>query len=83
MESQVSQVHGCTREIQLKASYSDGTAHVIFEPLEFIAKLAALVPKPRVNMTRFHKVFAPNSQHRRHVALARRGKGKLSITIGG
>jgi len=29
-----------------------------------IARLAALVPKPRVNLTRFHGVFAPNSQHR-------------------
>ena len=31
-----------------------GTTHVIFEPLDFIARLAALVPKPRVNLTRFH-----------------------------
>ena len=31
------------------------------EPLDFIARLAALVPKPRVNLTRFHNVFAPNS----------------------
>jgi hypothetical protein len=34
--------------------YNDGTTHVIFEPLDFIAKLAALAPKPRVNLTRFH-----------------------------
>ena len=26
--------------------------------------LAALVPKPRVNLTRFHGVLAPNSKHR-------------------
>jgi hypothetical protein len=32
-------------------------------PLDFIARLAALVPKPRVNLTRFHGVFAPNSKH--------------------
>ncbi|KDH37112.1 conjugal transfer protein TraG, partial [Klebsiella pneumoniae] len=31
-------------------------------PLDFIARLAALVPKPRVNLTRFHGVFAPNSR---------------------
>ena len=31
-----------------------GTTHVIFEPLDFIARLAALVPKPCVNLTRFH-----------------------------
>jgi hypothetical protein len=43
---------------QLKMPYSDGTTHVIFEPLDFIAKMAALVPKPRVNLTRFHGVFA-------------------------
>ena len=45
---------------QLKTPYRDGTTHVIFEPLDFIARLAALVPKPRVNLTRFHGVFAPN-----------------------
>ena len=38
---------------QLKTPYRDGTTHVIFEPLDFIARLAALVPKPRVNLTRF------------------------------
>ena len=49
--------------------------HVIFEPVDFIAKLAALVPKPRVNLTRFHGVFAPNSKHRARVTPAKRGKG--------
>ena len=37
---------------QLKTPYRDGTTHFIFEPLDFIAKLAALVLKPRVNLTR-------------------------------
>ncbi len=61
---------------QLKTPYSDGTTHVIFEPLDFIAKLAALVPKPRVNLTRFHGIFAPNSKHRVDVTPAKRGKGR-------
>jgi hypothetical protein len=52
---------------QLKTPYRDGTTHVIFEPLDFIARLAALVPKPRVNLTRFHGVFAPNSSLRARV----------------
>jgi hypothetical protein len=60
---------------KLKTPYSDGTTHVIFEPLDFISKLASLVPKPRVNLTRFHGVFAPNSKHRILVTPARRGKG--------
>jgi hypothetical protein len=60
---------------QLKTPYRDGTTYVIFEPLDFIARLAALVPKPRVNLTRFHGVFAPNSKHRALVTPAKRGKG--------
>jgi ferredoxin-like protein FixX len=40
--------------------------------------LAALVPKPRVNLTRFHGVFAPNSKHRALVTPAKRGKGNKS-----
>ena len=39
---------------QLKTPYRDGTIHVIFEPIDFIARLPVLVPKPRVNLTRFH-----------------------------
>jgi hypothetical protein len=40
-----------------------------------IARLAALVPKPRVNLTRFHGVFAPNSKYRARVTPAKRGRG--------
>ena len=61
---------------ELKTPYRNGTTHVIFEPVDFIARLAALVPKPRVNLTRFHGVFAPNSKHRIHVTPAKRGKGR-------
>jgi hypothetical protein len=61
---------------KLKTPYSDGTTHVIFEPLDFIAKLASLVPKPKVNLTRFHGVFAPNSKHRTLITPARRGKDR-------
>ncbi|WP_197481232.1 transposase, partial [Oleiphilus sp. HI0086] len=59
---------------ELKTPYRNGTTHVIFEPMDFMAKLAALVPKPRVNLTRFHGVFAPNSKHRVQVTPAKRGK---------
>jgi hypothetical protein len=68
---------------QLKTPYRDGTTHVIFEPLDFIARLAALVPKPRVNLTRFHGVFAPNSSLRSKVTpggRARRRRGDTPKT---
>ena len=61
---------------QLKTPYRDGTTHVIFEPLDFISKLVALVPKPRTNLTRYHGVFAPNSRLRVRVTPAKRGRGR-------
>lgn len=34
----------------LNTPHGGGTTHVIFEPDDFIVRLAALVPKPRVNL---------------------------------
>ncbi len=53
----------------------NGTTQVIVEPLDFLARLAAMVPKPRVNLTRCHGVFAPNSRHRATITPSGRGKG--------
>ncbi len=61
---------------ELKTPYRDGTTHVFFDPLDFMARLAALVPKPRVNLTRFHGIFAPNSKPRALITPAKRGKGR-------
>lgn len=47
-------------------------------PLDFIARLAALVPRPRVNLTRLHGVFAPNSWHRALVTPAKRCRGNTA-----
>jgi hypothetical protein len=35
--------------LALKTPYRDGTTHVAFEPEDFIARLVALVPKPRAH----------------------------------
>jgi len=47
---------------------------VEFEPVDFIAKLAALVPPPRAHLTRFHGVFAPNAKLRAQLTPSERGK---------
>ena len=60
----------------LKTPYRDGTTHVVFEPLDFIARLAALVPRPRVHLTRYHGVFAPHSALRAQITPAGRGTRK-------
>ncbi len=59
---------------ELKTSHRDGTTYVFFEPMDFIARLAALIPKPRVNLICYHGVFAPNSAHRAAVTPAGRGR---------
>ncbi len=59
----------------LKTPYRDGTTHIVLEPLDFIARLAALVPPPRMHLTRYHGVFAPHSRLRAAITPAHRGKG--------
>jgi hypothetical protein len=37
---------------------------VIFDPVDLIGKLAALVPPPRFNLVRYHGVLAPSARWR-------------------
>ena len=50
--------------LQLKSPYHDGTTHVVMSPLELMQRLAALVPRPRLHLIRFHGVLAPNAKLR-------------------
>jgi hypothetical protein len=58
----------------LKTPYRDGTTHVIFEPLDFLSRLAALVPSPGVNLTRYHGVFAANHRLRAQIVPGQRDR---------
>jgi len=49
---------------RLKRRWRDGTTHVIYEPLELIERLAALVPPPRLNRTRYSGVLVPTAAFR-------------------
>jgi hypothetical protein len=44
---------------RLRHRWRDGTTHVVFEPLDLVARLAVLVPPPRANTVRYHGVLAP------------------------
>jgi hypothetical protein len=48
---------------------------VILEPLDFLARLAALVPPPRIHVTRYHGIFAPHHALRAAITPAGRGRG--------
>lgn len=60
----------------LKTPYRDGTTHIVLEPLDLIARLAALVPPPWMHLTRYHGVFAPHSKLRAAITPAHRGTGR-------
>jgi hypothetical protein len=49
---------------KLKRRWSDGTTHVIYEPMELMEWLAALVPPPRFNITGYYGVLAPAATFR-------------------
>jgi hypothetical protein len=51
-------------ELKLKTPWRDGTTHLVMSPLEFMQRLAALVPRPRLHLIRYHGVLAPNARLR-------------------
>ena len=53
--------------LRLKAPWRDGTSHIALQPVELLEKLAALIPRPYVNLIVYHGVLAPNAKWRREV----------------
>jgi hypothetical protein len=51
-------------ELKLETPWRDGTTHLVMSPLEFMQRLAALVPRPRLHLIRFQGVPAPNAKLR-------------------
>ncbi len=49
-------------ELKLKTPWRNGTTHLVMRPLEFMQRMAALVPRPRLHLIRFHDVLAPKRQ---------------------
>jgi len=50
--------------VTLKGEWSDGTTHLLFEPVELLEKLAVLTPRPRINLLLYHGIFAPHARGR-------------------
>ena len=48
----------------LRRHWKDGTRAFVFDPLDFIARLAALIPRPRTDLLTYHGVLAPAAQWR-------------------
>jgi hypothetical protein len=59
----------CRGEVvyKLKKAWDDGTTAIKLTQMQFIERLVALVPRPRVNLTRYHGVLAPNYKYRKQI----------------
>ena len=56
-----------TVRLGMKRAWSDGTLAFEFSPLEFVKKLAAILPPPRKNQVIYHGVLTGNSKLRREI----------------
>jgi hypothetical protein len=48
----------------LRRHWRDGTSAIAFDPLDFLSRLAALVPRPRVHLLTYHGILAPAAEWR-------------------
>ena len=53
--------------LELRRPWSDGTTHFLFEPVELLERLAALTPRPRVNLILYHGVLGARAAWRSRV----------------
>jgi hypothetical protein len=56
--------------LRLKTPYADGTSHLLFSGVEFVEKLAALIPPARIHLTRFFGCLAPHARIRSQIVPA-------------
>lgn len=49
---------------KLKSQWRDGTQAIMHSGTEFIEKLVAIIPQPRIHITRFHGILAPHAELR-------------------
>jgi hypothetical protein len=52
---------------RFKKPWDDGTTAIKMTPMELMEKLSALVPRPRVHLTRFHGVLGPHYKYRKQI----------------
>jgi len=53
--------------LQFRQPWRDGTTDVVFDPIEFLGRLAVLVPRPRINLILYHGVLGPRAAWRAEV----------------
>ena len=50
--------------LKLRKPFYTGQTDITFEPVEFLKRMAAAIPKPMQNLTRYHGIFSANAEYR-------------------
>jgi len=66
--------------LTLRHRWADGTTHLRFDPVELLERLAALTPRPRINLILYHGVLAPRAAWRGQV-VQRPGAGEAERAV--
>jgi hypothetical protein len=53
--------------LELRRPWRDGTTDIVFDPVEFLGRLAVLVPRPRINLLLYYGVLGPRAAWRAEV----------------
>jgi hypothetical protein len=53
--------------LELRHRWADGTTHLRFDPFELLERLAALTPRPRINLVLYYGVLGARAAWRRRV----------------
>jgi hypothetical protein len=67
--------------LDLRHRWVDGTTHLLFEPLELLERLAALTPRPRINLVLYYGVLGARSAWRSRLTEPDAGCGQASADI--
>ena len=68
--------------LEFRRRWRDGTTALVFEPVEFLGRLAVLVPRPRINLVLYHGVLAPRAAWRAAVVRQLPSAGGDGVTDG-
>jgi hypothetical protein len=80
-EQRLSILPGGKVQLTLKNAWSDGTSSVLFSPLEFLERLASLIPRPEKNLLIYRGILAPN--HKLRSLVIRFGRKPYSLDAAG
>ena len=53
--------------LELRRRWGDGTTHLVFDPVELLERLAAIIPRPRINLILYYGVLGARATWRAQV----------------